>query len=359
MSQNPKLEAFSPEKFVKGIPTEQLAVIAEFVEEAETQLRLLTRAGKTFAAPTGRDMLLVFQAAEAELIDRFAVELEDPEPAPETLGLRPLPERFDDYRTTNRLPRTGDSEWLIEMRDEVLPVPENERKSDKDDGDEEDGEGGEKPRKKKRKGLRLPAILPPRDIQKMFDVTRDHQRNHLVIRVLYASGIRRQELVTLRVADLYLDRNVLFVRGGKADKDRYVLIDSETSRLLAEYTKDLRLDDIVFNVSTRTINRIVDEASELSGVEVRFNAMGRKFTVHTLRHCFATHMYERGADLFLLKTLLGHLFLSVTKMYIHVGVGSLAKGYNRSHPLARALSNPLTDPLVDQAGDLSSLEDDE
>ena len=344
MSTSNAPEAFDPRKFVQGLPTEHLAVIAEFADEADTQLRLLSRAGKNFQAPTGKDMLLVFKAAEHELTSRFSVE-------PDAPVRRPLPQKYDDYDQTSRLPTSGDSEWIIEMRDEVPP---KESDSGKDSSDDDESSAAPK---KKRKGMRLPAIADIDQILKMFDVTAHHQRNHLVVRVLYASGIRRQELVDLLVADLYLDRNVLFVRGGKADKDRYVLIDDETSRLLREYTRELRLEDKVFNVSTRTINRIVDEAAELSGAEARFKAMGRKFTVHSLRHCFATHMYESGADLFLLKTLLGHLFLNVTKMYVHVGVRALTRSYQRCHPLARNDTPPQDIPQRDN--ELVQLEDDE
>ena len=339
-------EAFDPSKFVQGLPSEHLAIIAEFADEADTQLRLLSRAGKNFQAPSGKDMLLVFKAAEIELSSRFSVE-------PDAPDARELPQKYNDYAEKNHLPTTSASEWVREMRDEVLaPAQADSGKDSSDDDNEDSGTG-----KKKRKGMRLPAIATPNQIHKMFDVTAHHPRNHLVVRVLYASGIRRQELVDLLVADLYLDRNILFVRGGKADKDRYVLIDDETSRLLREYTRELRLEDKVFNVSTRTINRIVDEAAELSGAEARFKAMGRKFTVHSLRHCFATHMYESGADLFLLKTLLGHLFLNVTKMYVHVGVRALTRSYQRCHPLARNDTPPQDIPQRDN--ELVQLEDDE
>jgi malonyl CoA-acyl carrier protein transacylase len=69
-------EAFDPAKFVKGLPSAQLEIMSELHDEAALALRLLTRAGETFQAPTGRDMLKVFQAAGPELIERFAVRLD-------------------------------------------------------------------------------------------------------------------------------------------------------------------------------------------------------------------------------------------------------------------------------------------
>jgi len=65
--------------------------------------------------------------------------------------------------------------------------------------------------------------------------------------------------------------------------------------------------------------------------------MGRSFTVHSFRHCYATHLYEAGADIFMLKTLLGHHFLKTTKMYVHIGVGKLKDSYKKCHPLASTI----------------------
>lgn len=344
------LEAFCPSKFVKGIPSEDLAVIAEFAGEFESQLRLLSQAGKSFAAPTGKDMLLVFKAAESELIDRFTVQVEPETVEPPDNGAR-VPPALDNDVDLATLPRTSDSEWILELGHEI-PKP-----SDKDDDAEASDD--DEPKKKKARGLKLPAILTPKEIQTMFDFAksdeRNGHRNYLILRVLYASGVRREELVNILVADLYPDRNIIFVRSGKADKDRYVLIDAETARLLTEYTRTFPLESPIFPLSLKTINRIVTGTAEESGVNKRLVAMGRNFTPHAFRHCFATHMYESGADLFLLKTLLGHLFLSVTKTYVHVGINVLSDGYQRHHPLALEL--PQFRP--DRTRDLAQLDEDE
>ena len=139
---------------------------------------------------------------------------------------------------------------------------------------------------------------------------------------------------------LYFDKNIIFIRQGKWDKDRYVLIDQHTSDLLADYTRNFLYTDQVFDISTRTVNRIVNEAADQTGLRQRFEAMGRKFTVHTLRHSYATHMYQSGADLFLLKTLLGHLYLRVTKTYVHIGVEAFSERYLQYHPLANGSTVP-------------------
>ena len=309
-------EAFDPAKFVKGLPSAQLEIMSELHDEAALALRLLTRAGTTFQAPTGRDMLKVFQAAGSELLERFSVHLDEEEqsPDPENEQQPNLPEwRSAQPTTRKRIPPTSEAEWRRELGHEIQA---------------------------KRKGLPLPVVPTPKDIHDLFEATKDHQRNHLIIRTLYASGVRREELTNIRVADLYPDRNIIFVRQGKYDKDRYVFIDEETSRLLADYTKDFQLTDQVFDLSTRTINRVVNAAAEKTGLRQRLQAMGHNFTPHSLRHAYATHMYDNGADTFVLKTLLGHLFLRTTQTYVHIGINALSDRYFHNHPLARKTSRP-------------------
>ena len=324
----PTPEAFDPAKFVKGLPSAQLEIMSELHDEAALALRLLTRAGETFQAPTGRDMLKVFQAAGPELIERFAVRLDDDD---EEQADKPSdePRWRSDHSTKSkkRIPPTAEAEWRRELGHEIQA---------------------------KRKGLPLPVVPTPKDIHDLFEATKDHQRNHLIIRTLYASGVRREELTNIRVADLYPDRNIIFVRQGKYDKDRYVFIDEETSRLLADYTKDFLLTDPIFDLSTRTINRVVNAAAEKTGLRQRLQAMGHNFTPHSLRHAYATHMYDNGADTFVLKTLLGHLFLRTTKTYVHIGINALSDRYFHNHPLAKRTSGgPIRPPSPDELDDES------
>lgn len=327
------LEDFDPRKFVKGLSSAQLEMMAELYDEAAAGLRLLTRSGKSFKAPTGQDMLRVFQVAGSELLERLAPDV-DPEDQPaadteQTLWRGEDDEEADDgeQESKKRIPKNADSEWLRELGGEIQA---------------------------KRKGLALPVVATVSEIRALFEAAaKESHRNYLIIRTLYASGIRREEVVNLRVADLYAERNILFIREGKWDKDRYVLIDADTSRLLLEYTRDFLLTDQIFDLSTRTINRVVNAAAEQTGLRQRFAAMGHKFHVHTLRHTYATHMYESGADLFLLKTLLGHLNLKVTRTYVHIGVKAFSDRYNQHHPLANGA------PALTNLQDLDLQEDED
>jgi site-specific recombinase XerD len=298
----PDLEEFSPQKFVRGLTPEQLEFLAEFSDHAEAQLEFLAQGTETYRAPTGPELLEVFRVAEEELMDR------------ELLISHALDDEAEEGERHISIAR----EWAEEFGHE-LPLT--------------------KVKEGKRSPLRLPALLTVDEVRELFRAAgsdrRNGERNHLVIRLLYASGVRRAELISIKVADLSLDRNTIFIRSGKGDKDRYVLIDQDTSNMLRAYTAKMPLEEIVFDVSTRTINRIMDRAAEVSGLDKRFEAMGRKLTVHSLRHAYATHLYEAGADLFLIKTLMGHYNLRVTKMYIYVGVRLLSERYVRTHPLAK------------------------
>ena len=171
----------------------------------------------------------------------------------------------------------------------------------------------------------------------MLEHTKDHARNHLIIRVLYATGIRNAELRNLLVADLDFSTGRLFVRAGKGDKDRYVLMDPDTLELLAEYTQGFPLEEPIFDISDATVNRAVKKAAKELGIHQRYKAIGRTFTAHSLRHACATHLYEAGMDPFQIKNLLGHHFLSTTLKYVHISLHQIAESYQAKHPLNKTL----------------------
>ena len=192
-----------------------------------------------------------------------------------------------------------------------------------------------------------------KELARLEEAQRVREEAATEMRGLYEEACRREELTNIRVADLYPDRNIIFVRQGKYDKDRYVFIDEETSRLLADYTNDFQLTDQIFDLSTRTINRVVNAAAEKTGLRQRLQAMGHNFTPHSLRHAYATHMYDNGADTFVLKTLLGHLFLRTTKTYVHIGIKALSDRYFNNHPLAQKTPRPGRPPSLEELEDES------
>ena len=97
----------------------------------------------------------------------------------------------------------------------------------------------------------------------------------------------------------------------------------------------LKEADQVFDLGDNQIRRRVRKYAKDTGLYQRYNAIGRLFNPHSLRHSWATHMYEGGADLFLLQQLLGHRYLSTTRRYVSIGVGLLRDRYQAAHPLCR------------------------
>ena len=149
-------------------------------------------------------------------------------------------------------------------------------------------------------------------------------RNRALLELLYSAGLRSQEAVTLDLGDVDFDREVVHVRG-KGGKERVVPLGEEAALQLARYLRDGRpalaagANDALFlsvrgrRLDTSTVRRLLRHP-------------------HRLRHAFATHLLEGGADLRVIQELLGHASLSTTQIYSHVDARRLRRVYDRSHP---------------------------
>lgn len=165
------------------------------------------------------------------------------------------------------------------------------------------------------------------------------QRDKAILESLYASGMRVSELVGLNLNSIDADLGVALVFG-KGAKERYVPLGDHAIRALDDYIgagrtglcKDSGLQALFLNakgtrLTDRSIRRIVNKyVAQLSGT--------KKISPHTLRHSFATHMLEAGADLRTVQELLGHVNLSTTQIYTHITKDHLQTIYNRAHPRA-------------------------
>lgn len=161
-------------------------------------------------------------------------------------------------------------------------------------------------------------------------------RNHLIIELFYATGIRRIELVNLKLSDIDFSKKQIKVLG-KRNKERYIpliepLIEGLNNYL--EYRTHLEIiedKDVLFLTKNglkiyeklvyRIINKYFSEASSKA-----------KCSPHVLRHSFATHLLNQGADLNAVKDLLGHTSLAATQVYTHNSIAELKKVYAKSHP---------------------------
>jgi site-specific recombinase XerD len=179
-----------------------------------------------------------------------------------------------------------------------------------------------------RRTRRLPEVPKVAEIEEILELADGDSplalRNRALLELLYSAGLRSAEAVGLNLADVDFERESLHIRG-KGGKERAVPLGEEAARHLAKYLRDARseltagAEDAVFlsvrgrRLDTSTVRRLVRHP-------------------HRLRHAFATHLLEGGADLRTIQELLGHASLSTTQVYSHVDARRLRRVYDRSHP---------------------------
>ncbi|HEY7088557.1 MAG TPA: tyrosine recombinase XerC [Tepidisphaeraceae bacterium] len=198
---------------------------------------------------------------------------------------------------------------------------------------------------------RLPKTLDLEQVQKLLDAPGDGDllsaRDKAMLEVLYSSGIRVSELVELEMQDLDLQEGVLRVKG-KGRKDRLTPIGSQAIKAIQRYF-DLRQQDSrcqqssqgqrVFlnkhgeSLSTRSVRRKLDKYLVQAGLDPGISP-------HTLRHSFATHLLNNGADLRSVQELLGHQSLSTTQIYTHLTTSRMKEAYDAAHPRANEPTIP-------------------
>ena len=186
---------------------------------------------------------------------------------------------------------------------------------------------------------RLPVFIDENQIDKIFNQLKfdsgfEGIRNKLLIDVLYQTGLRRAELINLKETDLDLISLQLKVLG-KRNKERIIPFSIHLKRSIQEYLNAKQENNLInsflfvnlknIQLSPQALTKIVSEILS----EVTTN---KKKSPHILRHTFATHLLNRGADINAVKELLGHANLSATQIYTHNTIEKLKKSYNQAHP---------------------------
>jgi integrase/recombinase XerD len=192
-----------------------------------------------------------------------------------------------------------------------------------------------------KKEQHLPEVLSLEEIDKMIaqiDLSKNEShRNRAIIEMLYGSGLRVSELVNLRLSDIYLQEGYMRITG-KGSKQRLVPISAEATKwfqywLIDRNTLNIKQEasDIAFlNRYGRQLTRamiftIIKQLATAAGIT-------KNISPHTLRHSFATHLLQNGADLRVIQQLLGHESISTTEIYTHVDIHDLREAILKFHP---------------------------
>lgn len=196
-----------------------------------------------------------------------------------------------------------------------------------------------------KKEARLPNFLYEEEVAALFRVvdlsTPLGQRNQAILELLYATGIRVSECVALNIHDLDFSLEQILIKG-KGSKERYVPVGSFAIDALKNYIQDGRKQLLSKNNDGTDALFLNYKGSRLSSRSVRTviqkivdqTSLHKKISPHVLRHTFATHLLNAGADLRSVQELLGHAQLSSTQIYTHVTKETLRNVYNRYHPRA-------------------------
>lgn len=177
----------------------------------------------------------------------------------------------------------------------------------------------ERPRKEKK----LPKVLSKEDILSIIANT-NNLKHKCIVGLLYSSGIRRNELVNLKIADIDSKRMLIRIEAAKGNKDRYTLLSHSLLEDLREYYKQYKPEKYIVEgmygkqYSGQSIGKIVVNAAQKAGIRITV-------TPHMLRHSFATHLLEAGVDLRQIQVLLGHSSSKTTEIYTHVATTTFKK----------------------------------
>lgn len=194
-----------------------------------------------------------------------------------------------------------------------------------------------------KKEEKLPRFVNEYELDKMFEVFDNSpkgQRDRLILELLYGTGVRVSELVNIKINDIDFNNNSIKVRG-KGNKDRYVFYGKYCNDAMNNYIKKgrisllngqtcdyLLLNRFGKNISVVSIRKILNEIINKCSLDI-------KISPHVLRHTFATHLLNEGADIMHVKELLGHSSLSTTSIYTHVTNEKIKEVYYKTHPRAK------------------------
>lgn len=167
----------------------------------------------------------------------------------------------------------------------------------------------------------LPIVLSKDEVVKLIAAI-PRRKSQLLLKLLYASGLRVSELVNLKIGDI--EGTTVTVHHGKGGKDRVTILPQSLVHDIEQFVRDQRLTNLLFPgrngkpLTTRNVQAIISRAAKRAGIN-------KHVTPHKLRHSFATHLLDAGTDVRVIQELLGHSNLQTTQIYTHVSKEQLQK----------------------------------
>jgi integrase/recombinase XerD len=184
----------------------------------------------------------------------------------------------------------------------------------------------------------VPKYLTEKETARLIRVASKNSKNHAIVSVLAYTGIRVGELCRLNLQDVDLDEKIMWIRHGKGDKDRIVILSDECAGTLTLYLKSrnrLNIDNDSIFISRKmsrydptSIQRLVKKLSVEAGIS-------KTVTPHILRHTFATSIMRNGANLKFIQEILGHSTLATTQIYVHIDDSEMKSMYEKHKPTYR------------------------
>lgn len=190
----------------------------------------------------------------------------------------------------------------------------------------------------------LPNVLNIQEVDKIIELTYISNdalslRNQAMLELAYGSGLRVSELLSLRISDLHLNKGLVNILG-KGNKERIIPLNENTVFALQKYIVEARPLLKAKKADVLFVNRFGNPLSRIGFFKLIKNLakkanIVKEISPHTLRHSYATHLLENGADLRTVQDLLGHEDILTTENYTHVSKKHLTNIYNQAHPRAR------------------------
>lgn len=209
-----------------------------------------------------------------------------------------------------------------------------------------------KPLRNPRNARKLPHFLTTSEIGRLLQTPPSNGpfglRDRAILETIYSAGLRVSEVVAINDGDMDLRQGIARIRGkGRRERlgpigsyarkaiERWMRVRSLSEQSAQGEQSPLFVNKFGNRITTRSVARMLEKYLKTSGLDLRT-------TPHTLRHSFATHLLDQGADIRSVQELLGHKSLLTTQIYTHVSTAALRKVYERAHPLARKNARPVS-----------------